>query len=209
MFDFSESRFPVRDDIRRVFLDVWHNFSQPGPVLDAHQRRAVLDAARAPSPKAPGSSVVSSPLLALARSLYANPADVDHQLVRSAADQAGDPATVEVIALTAMLAAVDGTHRALGIEPEPLPEAHSGEPTGRIASGLSRRRTHIAMPRGAIPTALDLLPDVGRTFRSLFGPLYMTEEEMTYPALSRQPGLDRAQMELVSSRTSLINECFY
>ena len=209
MFDFSESQLPVRDDIQRVFLDVWHHFSQPGPVLDAHHRRAVLDAARDASPKVPGASIVPSPLLDLARSLYANPANVDRQLVRLAADQAGDPAAVEVIALAAMLAAVDGTHRALGIELETLPKAHSGEPTGRIASGLSRRRTHIAMPRGAIPTALDLLPDVGRTFRSLFGPLYMTEEEMAYPAFSRRPGLDRAQMELVSSRTSLINECFY
>ncbi|VAW06627.1 hypothetical protein MNBD_ACTINO01-965, partial [hydrothermal vent metagenome] len=33
--------------------------------------------------------------------------------------------------------------------------------------------------------------------------------EMGSPTFSRTPGLNRAQMEVVSSRTSLLNECFY
>ena len=55
----------------------------------------------------------------------------------------------------------------------------------------------------------DLLPMEGAVFQSLFGPHYMTGWEMALDGFARNPGLDRAQMELVSSRTSLHNECFY
>jgi len=65
------------------------------------------------------------------------------------------------------------------------------------------------MTPGSILSALDLLPDVGRAYRASFGPQYMTEKDMERPDFERSPGLNRAQMELVASRTSLLNECFY
>ena len=43
----------------------------------------------------------------------------------------------------------------------------------------------------------------------MFGPHFMSGWEMALDDFARRPGLDRAQMELVSSRTSLHNECFY
>ena len=71
------------------------------------------------------------------------------------------------------------------------------------------RRTHIPVPPGPIPVMLDLLPDEGAAFQALFGPQYMTGWEMALDTFRRSPGLDRAQMEVVSSRTSIHNECFY
>lgn len=130
-------------------------------------------------------------------------------MVRQAAEEVGDPMTVEVISIVSMLSAVDGAHRSLGAQPEPLPEPAPGEPTGDVTKGLKRRRTHIPMPPGAIPVALDLLPAVGHVFRASYGPQYMTEPEMALGGFSRTPGLNRAQIEIVSSRTSLLNECFY
>jgi hypothetical protein len=56
---------------------------------------------------------------------------------------------------------------------------------------------------------LNLLPDEGAAFQALFGPQYMTDMEMVLDDFRREPGLNRAQMELVSSRTSIHNECFY
>lgn len=210
MFSFSGSTVSVRSDISESFRDLWANIAKPGPALTAKQRHAVLSGARGPTDDTPSPGTdLPHALFDLARTLYPTPGAVDGALVRSAADGSGDPATVEVIALTAMLAAVDGFHAALGVALEPLPDPHPGDPTGQITGGLVPRRTHVPMPRGAIPIALDLLPGVGAVFRSLFGPLYMTEAEMASPTFLREPGLDRAQMEVVSSRTSLLNECFY
>jgi hypothetical protein len=209
MFNFSDSPVPVRVDIREACVGAWRHFAKPGPALDARQRNQVLSIARDPSTNQGAERLVPESLLELASVLYADPPALERRLVRSAVEHAGDPATVESIGLIAMLAAVDGGHRALGVELEALPEPQPGEPTGRVATGLRRRRSHVPMPKGGIPTALDLVPDVGAAYRSMFGPFYMTLDEMESPTFARHPGLNRAQMELMSSRTSLINECFY
>ncbi len=149
------------------------------------------------------------PLLHLAATLFTDPGLVDRAVVRSAADASGEAMTVEAISIVSMLSAVDGTHRALTADLEPLPVPLDGAPTGSIADGLRERRTHVPMPAGAIPVALDLLPDVGVVFQESFGPQYMTGAEMALDDFERSPGLNRAQIEVVSSRTSMHNKCFY
>lgn len=156
-----------------------------------------------------GSSWWAPEIAALGDTLYGTPVSVTGELVLAAAEAAGDPTTVEVIAIISMLAAIDGMHRALGADLAALPDPSEGDPTGNIVSGLKRRRTHIPVPPGPIPFTLDLLPDEGAAFQALFGPQYMTDREMALDTFERRPGLNRAQMELISSRTSIHNECFY
>ena len=210
MFEFRDAPVPVREDITYAYRSVWLHFGRPGPTLTGAQRIRTLAAARGDHATEHAEEIGFSRALGqLADDLYHRPAGVGEATVRSAADVDGDARTVEVIAITSMLSAVDGTHRGLGVDLEPLPEATPGEPTGHIAEGLKRRRTHIPVPGGPIPFMLDLLPAEGAAFQSLFGPQYMTGWEMGFDTFRRTPGLDRAQMELVSSRTSVINECFY
>ncbi len=210
VFRFNGSAVPVREDLRLAYIDLWSHLGAPGPTLTGSQRvqlgahaRAVREGDTPPWVGLPDS------LLKLAATLFRNPAAVDGTMVRGTADEVGDPMTVETIAVVSMLAAVDGAHRGLGAELEPLPEPAAGNPTGEVAEGLKRRCTHTPMPPGAIPAALDLLPAVGEVFRNSYGPQYMTEAEMDFANFRRDPGLDRAQIEIVSSRTSLLNECFY
>jgi hypothetical protein len=134
---------------------------------------------------------------------------VDETIVRMTADIVGDPTTVEVIGIVSQLSAIDGFHHALGIDVEPLPDPIEGEPTGAFTPDLKRRRTHVPMPPGPIPVALDLTPSEGRAMEAIAGPLYMTYEEMALDDFARDPGLNRAQMELISSKTSHNNACFY
>jgi len=210
VFDFSGSPVPVRPDLRYAYVNTWNHFARPGPTLTGGERIELLAAVR----KGQASQLVDRSWLGpeiatLADTLYTDPASVHGDLVRAAARAAGDATTVEVIALVSMLASIDGTHRALEAHLEPLPEPVAGSPTGAIAAGLQRRRTHVPVPPGPIPFSLDLLPDEGAAFQALFGPQYMTNAEMAMDTFRRQPGLDRAQMELISSRTSIHNECFY
>lgn len=210
MFDFVGSPVAVRPDLRYAYINAWAHFARPGPTLTGTQRVATLAALRESSASFDWTRAgIDAALADLVSNLYGKPTTVDGAMVRRAADAAGDATTVEAIAITAMLAAIDGTHRALAADLEPLPAPASGEPTGNIAAGLKRRRTHIPVPPGPIPVVLDLLPDEGAAFQALFGPQYMTGWEMALDVYARDPGLNRAQMELVSSRTSIHNECFY
>lgn len=210
MFSFSTSPVPVRDDITETFADMWAYFAKPGPVFDASQRSVLLDTARTgESPDGESEDQPPEQIADLAHTLYQDPAQVGYDLVRTAADVASDAAAVETIGLVSMLSAVDGVHRALGVDFEPLPQPISGKPTGNITKRLKRRGTHVPMPRGAIPSALDLVPDVASVWVASFGPLYMTGEQMGYMDFVRTPGLNRAQIELIAAKTSLINECFY
>jgi hypothetical protein len=207
MFDFVLTPVPVRSDIVDVFRTHWAHLASPGATLDAHERISVAAAARRTGVAAP--SNVPASVLQLASTLMSDPAAVDESLVRSTAESVGDPMTVETIAIVSQLSAVDGFHTAMGLALEPFPIPEPGHATGEITPGLKRRRTHVPMPAGPIPVALDLVPAEGLAMEALAGPLYMTYDEMAYDDFKRTPGLTRAQIELVSSRLSVHNECFY
>jgi|GEM_PF-2882418 len=210
MFSFAGAPVPVRADLRFIYMAAWGHFARPGATLTGRTRIDVLHAARRHVAEQSAQIIGIGPELGrLADALYRDPISVDGSMVRNAAAVHGDAVVVEVISIISMLSSVDGTHRALAAELEPLPEPEHGDPTGDVATGLKRRRTHIPVPAGAINVMFDLVPMEGAAFQMLFGPQYMTGWEMGFERFGRTPGLNRAQMELVSSRTSIHNECFY
>ncbi len=138
---------------------------------------------------------------------------------------------VELVAVAVFTHSLDIFQRALGLDRVPLPVAASGgaEPT--------RARPEIARPDGAwvdlvpdgeeggafsrevyggmesvpyIGRALSLVPAEVRGMQALSGPHYMELHHVSDPRYVT-PGrvLDRMQMELIASRVSAINECFY
>lgn len=210
MFDFPEAPVRIRSDLPEVFRAEWAHLTKPGATLTSADRIAVATEARRAVGDSESVSAGLDPEIGnLASTLMADPGAVDEALVRSTAEAVGDPTTVEVIGIVSRLSAVDGFHHALGLPVEPLPDEVGGEPTGAITPGLKRRRTYLPMPAGPIPVALDLTPVEGIAMEALAGPQYMTYQEMAKDDFARDPGLNRAQMELISSRTSHRNACFY
>lgn len=204
MFDFPGSPVSVPDDVTAVFAALWEHLASPGATLTGTERVALAEASRG------GDGTGAHPALAgLARHLGLEPGTVFADDVRAAADATGDAPVVETVAVVSLLSAVDGMHDALGVPREPLPEPRPGSPTGEVAEGLKRRRTHVPMPRGAIPVALDLVPAEGRMRIDLSAPIYMPDDEMVHPDWRRRPGLERPQMEVIAARTSWHNDCFY
>ena len=203
MFAFNGSPVPVRDDLKDAHRAIWAHLARPGQVFDADERHSILNDARN------NAYPDGDPIGQLATTLYTTPPAVTPGMAQSAIVESGEPAVVEAVALVSMLAAVDSTHQALGADLEPLPEPVPGEPSGTIATGLKKRRTHVPMPRHSITVALELLPDENEAYATACGPHYMTFEEMASPLFERSPGLNRAQLETIASRTSLFQECFY
>ena len=209
MFTFNGSPVPVRKDLTDAYRTIWAHMSRPGPVFDANQRARLLETARSRTGANVATTIGQTPIESLARTLYSDPGSVDRSMVNASNADSGEAGTVEAVSLISMLAAVDGTHRALGVELEPLPEPLSGETTQKVAVGIERRQSHVPMPRNSITVALDLLPTEGAAYAAMCGPQYMLFAEMVDPMFERSPGLNRAQLETIASRTSLLNECFY
>lgn len=204
MFEFTGSPVPVPEDMRGTFESYWDHLASPGATLTGAERIAV-----ARSSRGEGAGAAHPALIELAEHLGTDPGTVFEPEVRAAADVVGDPRTVETIAVVSLLSCIDGVHDALGVERETLPEAKSGAPTDKVAEGYKRRRTHVPMPQGAIPVAMDLIPAEGAERIALSAPTYMPDDEMGQPDWRKPGGLNRSQMEVIAARTSWHNDCFY
>jgi alkylhydroperoxidase family enzyme len=136
-----------------------------------------------------------------------------------------DAAYVEIIGVVALSAGVDFFARALGVPPFALPAPRSGSPSGYRPAGAVGGTAWVPMvepevavgpeaglyPDGAfvpnIAKALSLVPDEARTLRRSSDTHYVPIEQIPDPSARRT--LDRMQTELVASRVSALNQCFY
>lgn len=138
-----------------------------------------------------------------------------------------DAMYVEIVAVVAVVLAVDEFHHALGLPLEPLPDPIAGEP--------SRYRPPGAKPADAwvpvilaedavgeeadlygggnrivnVVSALSLIPDSVRMADRILNTYYVFGADM--PNLSKNSGraLKRSQMEFIAARVSAMNDCFY
>ena len=115
---------------------------------------------------------------------------------------------IELLGVVARLVAVDTFSEALGLPLTPFPERTAGEPTGETDTSARPGKGWVPVVGGtSITQALSLIPSENAELERFHGPMYLTFQEMSDPAIAR--GLTRPQMELVASRTSAFNECFY
>jgi len=201
---FAALPFEPRSDLAEGLRREWGRLARPGAMWDGRQRVAIAATARGGD----GAEIPAAAVEA-ARTLYDHPAAIDAGAV-DAVRGAGltDAAYVEIVGVVSRLAAADTLLAALGRAPEPLPEPVPGAPTGEVDLLARRTKGHVPMVGGAsIVGALSMVPAEARAQRDLHGPLYLSYEQMDDLTLER--GLDRTRMELVASRTSAVNECFY
>ncbi len=136
-----------------------------------------------------------------------------------------DAAYVEIIGVVALSAGVDSFARALGVPLVPLPKPKEGEPSRHRPAGAVGGGAWVPMvePQGAVGSeaglygaaefvpnivkALSLVPDEARALRRSSDAHYVPVEQIPDPSVRRT--LDRMQMELVASRVSALNQCFY
>jgi alkylhydroperoxidase family enzyme len=212
VFDFTASPLPVRRDLADAFRDVWDRLAAPGTWWSAEQRIAIASVARAaydggeprPHPNLP------EPATAAAALLSAKPSAATPELIAQWTNEGLDSyGYVELIGVVSQVTVVDTFHRAMGLPLEPLPRPEPGEPSRTIpdpAPTLTKAWVPMVGPP-TIPTSLSAVPAEMEALEALHGPAYLTFQEMSDPAI--QKGLSRAQIELVASRTSSINECFF
>ncbi len=145
----------------------------------------------------------------------------------NAAHNMSEEQYVELLGICVVVFSVDEFHRGLGLALEPLPKPKPGEPTGYRPAHTTRETGFVSMIPAAGATgeesdlwdpkrtanvlrALSLVPDAVRDWFVVHEAQYIALEDMmvNYGAIGNRP-INRMQTELVASRVSAVNECFY
>jgi len=119
-------------------------------------------------------------------------------------------AFVEMVSVVAQISAIDSYRIGLGAALDPLPAPVPGEPTG--ASDERAVTSNAWVPTVGValaPTALNALPVEKAAKDAMAKEWYLTDEFVHKYDVEPGRELTRAQMELVASRTSYLNECFF
>ena len=143
------------------------------------------------------------------------------------AEQMSDARYIELLGVLVHVFAVDEVHRALDLALEPLPEPLPGTPSLRRPAGARQDVSWppIVLPEGIDPadadiyadmrgrpanviSALSLVPDNVRWLNDQFAAHYLSWPQMGEIDTNHRT-LTRPQLELLATRVSALNECFY
>jgi len=221
LFAYTVAPHAVRNDIADAHRACWHALGRPGTHWDARARVAIARHARAARsgrstprwlrrPVATDGPFLPEAAASAARTLAVDAHRIDRAWVRLQTDSMGDGAYVELASLVAQICAVDAFAEALGCPRTPLPEPTEGAPAGGRAEGLGDIGAFVPMiaPFSGpnIGRALSLVPRENERFLGLVGSMYALADFRT---LVWNRPLSRPQVELVATRVSAVNECFY
>lgn len=201
----------------------------PGDWLTGAQRvavwREVRDAAtneldgdrkRALSPNAvAGSHTATAELSASAMEVVHRVASDPGRLTRKWADghiaQLGEETYTELVGLTAIVTVIDRFHRAMGRPEVPLPNPVAGDSArvrpddvGDIGAWVSQTT---GPTKANVSRTLSLIPVTNRAWRHLVDTHYSHGAE--FMNLRWEFPLSRPQAELIATRSTALNECFY
>ena len=203
----SEGSLQGSPTLAAALTHLWTMVAEPGASLTGAERVGIVAEARRARAGLPTASETVA--VEVARRIAAQPASVRREWVdRMVGSGLGFARYVEIVGLVSRAVAADTVTDALGLERVALPDPKGGEPTAEIATNARPGAGWVPMVGAtSITLALSLVPAENRALEEYHGAAYLTFSEMADPAISR--GLTRPQMELVASRTSALNECFY
>jgi len=119
-------------------------------------------------------------------------------------------AYIELVAAVALVCSIDSYRVGIGAPLDVLPAPMPGDPTPVINADAKTSNSWVPTVGVALaPTALSALPDASAAKRPLSAALYLTDEYVHKYDVEPGRELTRPQMELVASRTSWLNECFF
>lgn len=217
MFDSDAYVTPSAQGIAELFRSVWASLAHPGATWNGEERVAIAAIGRAArekselSPMSLQDSGLSPPAVQAAAVLGGDSGRIRAPWVNALYEAGITPeGYVEIVSIVSRVTVVDSFHRALGLALIELPGPETGDPTGEVDARARRSSRAYGPTVGPpmIPTALSAIPAEMAAMADIQDTMYMTGEDMEEPDF-RRDGLHRTQIELVASRTSQINECFY
>jgi hypothetical protein len=163
-FEYSDSQFPIRDDIKLAYREYWQTLASPGSWWSGEQRIAIAREVR--NAGTCKYCIQRKPALSpynfegehdRSTSLPAQAVDAIHRIItdqtritrnwieKNDSQGLSKECYVELAGITVNVFSIDEFNRALGLELEPLPEAQPGEPS-------HYRPKHLSEDIGFVPT---------------------------------------------------------
>lgn len=204
------------------------HWSTPGPSWTAAQRRALAEvvgvARRATQELAPWQSpltveglIATGPLpdvaVEVAWRITNHPGTLTKEWYDAAiAGGLGPHAFVELVGVVAMANALEHLCGAVGLEPPSLPEVNA-DPNAATTAETATVSTHwvptVDSDLPNVRTALSAAPAELEMQGVLLDAFYVPGGALARELDDQVWGLERTQLELVASRVSTMNECFY
>lgn len=226
--DYRACDLPMRDDRTESHWQAWKEICSPGAQFTAEERISMVHEARyaricglcaarqaALSPNAVQGehetvTALAEPVIDLIHRMCTDPSRISkpwfEQIMTDGLTQG---AYVEVVGVVAVSVIIDTFNAALGLALPPLLDPVPGEPHGELNPDaiddgawvpiLVRERDDMAN----IVRALGLAPQEWKNFWRVFRKHYRTQ------AGGLTADISRPQQELVASRISALNQCFY
>ena len=220
----------LRPDLVAAQRAAWQSVTSPGASWSGAERAAIaatalaaLDDAEPLAPwvsptqarrALPGTELLPDVVVDAVYRIARHASSLTDAWYRTQIEQGIHPvAYVELVAVVSAVAAVDGFHRAAGLERPPLPPTTEGAPHGRHpeVEAATLNWVVVAAPAdraAAVVQGLSAAPDDFAVVRQLAAAQYIPFDEMGELGWSRGT-LSRGEMELVAARLSTARECFY
>ncbi len=243
-FSYDHSPYPVRADLKAAYREYWHMLAKPGNWWTGAERVAIAEESRnavncnhcaqrkqALSPynfpgQHTGGEELDETVIDAVHRVVTDQNRITQSFVEELAEQGIRPEKyVELVGIVVTTFSIDEFNRALGLDPEPLPQPEPGEPdlyrptlastgTGFVPmlpdNGATGAESDLWGKVSAnVLRALSVVPDAVRGWMGVAGAQYLSMQGMMLFDGDNGRAIDRMQIELVAGRVSAINECFY
>lgn len=228
-FEYANCEWPISERVRGAHRRSWDRLAAPGFWWTGSERVAIAAECRraAALEGGAGSGLLPEAAVRAVQKLIVDNANLSREWCDEtcAADGMSDAHYIELLGVVVHVFSIDELHRALDIPLEPLPSPIAGAPSRRRPSGARRVAGWLPItppdaldPEDAdlydnapiaanVLTALSLVPGNLPWLADLSHAHYLAYAEMRETGKLRE--ISRAQQELIASRVSVLNECFY
>ena len=236
---FSDSDYPVREDLAKVHEAQVKAMGAPGTwgtgaqrlAIAAEARQAGYDAGILEEPIEAGAAPeIKLPEVArnAVRRLAVAPKDVDEAFYHEAREGGlSDAEYVEIVGVVSRVTDFDVFARGLGVPLAPLPEPEPGEPSRQRPEaavqelawvptipnppegGALADELYDGHPKPYIVRGMSRVPDELRKHVALEQVQYLPIGKIMIPDYKHHEDLTRSQVEIVAARVSALNACFF
>ncbi|MFT5487574.1 MAG: hypothetical protein ACI9JL_004453 [Paracoccaceae bacterium] len=226
---YSDSKYPVREDLDATHAKQLAQLAAPGTWGNSQQRLAIAaearqagyDAGILEKPDDAGAPPeIDLPDVAkkVVRELAANPKDfLEANFDDARAGGLSDAEYTEIVGIVSRVTDLDVFARGIGVPLRPLPAPGPGEPSRERPDAAIQELAFMPTvpnppegpPKPYIMRGLSLVPDEMKLHIELEQAQYLPAGKIMDPVFEHHKGFTRAQGEIVAGRVSALNECFY
>ena len=204
--DYAAAELPVGDEVAAAHNATLHSIAKPGAWWSGADRVAIARETRAAAGQHDSEDVLPPIAVEAIHRIRNDSGRLTRRWFDNLIDMGLQPeAYVELASVVASVVIVDTFAQGVGLPLPPLPEAVAGEPSFERSDDVVDAGAYLPLAREGrahILRSLGLVPSASELFFHTFNPSY-------YIRPNQEFALTRAQVELVASRVSAVNECFY